>query len=244
MKNILGLFTVALVIGLLSVGCSPTPSTDTSEEQQVAQVEQPAEQPVEQPAEPAEEPAEQLDPAEWDGWYVNRAEWVASKREFKTSEEEGALPGGGTALTARTSLGDDRVRDLYLAHQMTGLEAGKTYKISLDYKFDAEEVDPSALEGDPFVSLQSFKAKNYIQYAVKDGDHQDKDAIADVEDYPERPVPETKYVPKETIGDGQFHSLEITHTVGEGQNSATVMMIVRFRAKRASNNEFLFGNLK
>lgn len=248
MKNILGLFAVVLVVGLVCVGCSPkpAPAPEANQEQQVAQAEKPAEAPAETPAveaaPAAEEPAEQVDPNTWDAWYVSRAEWVGSKREFKTDEVQGGMANGSLALTAKTSVGDDRVRDLYLAHQATGLEAGKTYKITVDYKFDAEAADPSSLASDPYVSQQSFKSKNYIQFAVKDGDQQNQKAIAEVEDYPGRPVADTKYVEAATIGDGQFHTIEALHTVGAGQNSATLMMIVRFRSKNASANTFTFGN--
>lgn len=247
MKNILGLFAVALVIGLVCAGCAPKPSSTTTppeanQDQQVAQAEKPAETPAVEAAPAVEEPAEQVDPNTWDAWYVSRAEWVGSKREFKTSETPGGLANGGLALTVKTSVGDDRVRDLYLAHLASGMEAGKTYKITVDYKFDAEAADAASLQSDPYVSQQSFKSKNYIQFAVKDGDLQNQKAIADVEDYPGRPVAETKYVDAATIGDGKFHTLEALHTVGAGQNSATLMLIVRFRGKNASANEFSFGN--
>lgn len=251
MKKILGLLAVTLVIGLVCVGCSSKPSTnepapapEASQDQQTAQAEKPAaEAPAADQAAPAEEPAaEQADPNTWDAWYVSRAEWVGSKREFKTSEVQGGAPNGGLALTVKTSVGDDRVRDFYLAHLVPNLEAGKTYKITVDYQFDAEPADPATLQNDPYVSQQNNKNKNYIQFATVDGDGQNQSAIAAVEDYPARPVATTKYVDAATIGDGKFHTLEALHTVGAGQNSATLMTIVRFRGKNASANTLTFGN--
>jgi len=250
MKKILGLLAITLAIGLVCVGCSPKPSPTESapapevSKDQTAQAEKPAaEAPAAETTAPAAEPAaEKVDPNTWDAWYVSRAEWVGSKREFKTSELQGGMANGGLALTVKTSVGDDRVRDFYLAHLAPGLEAGKTYKITVDYQFDAEPSDPASLQNDPYVSQQSNKNKNYIQFAAIDGDGQNQSAIAAVEDYPGRPVAETKYVDAATIGDGKFHTLEALHTVGAGQDSATLMMIVRFRGKNASANTLTFGN--
>lgn len=245
MKRYAGLWVTILVIGVVCGACSPSSHhapAPAVEEQQPAGEQQTAQEPAaEQPAaEPVEEVAA-ADPNTWEAWFVGKAEWVGSKKEFKTSMEEGALPDGTNGLKAKTSVGDDRVRDLYLAYTATGLQAGKNYKISLDYQFGAEEAQD--VESDPYISMQNAKTKNYIQYAVKDGDQRNHDAIAAIEDYPDRPVPETKYVDSATFGDGEFHKLEVEHTLGEGQSSLTFMMIVRFRAKSTLNNELLFGNL-
>ncbi len=175
----------------------------------------------------------------WDDWYTNKTIWVGSKSEFDF--KEGEMDGKQT-LRANANVADNRVRDLFIAKHIPEMEAGKTYKITLDYRFDSER--PGLQENadeDDFMSRQNMKTFNYIQYDVLDGDQTSRRPIQKIEDYPEQPVETTKYSPPETIGDGQFHTIEIEHTVAEGEEEgATLMMIVRFRAENDMNNNWLY----
>lgn len=258
MNKYIGLLGIFLVLGFALSACAPSPSEtpQSTESQPVVQEQpqaaQPAEKPAvqEKPAETApaqEQPAVAMgDPNTWEGWFVDKAEWVRSAKEFDKRTEQGVLPGDASALRVNASVGDDRVRDLYLARTVDGLEAGKTYKISLDYKFDTPT--PGAKvdfpDADSYVAQQKVKTSNYIQYATIDGKSANHDAIAEIEDYPDHDRPNTQYADPAAFGDGQAHKLEFTHKLGEGQTSMTFAMIVRFRAKNRSDNWFWFGNFK
>lgn len=177
-----------------------------------------------------------------DDWYTNKAVWVGNTNEFDL--KEGDVDGKPT-LRANAKVADNRVRDLYIAKHIEGLEAGKTYKISLGYKFDSEKPGEQAnADEDDFMSKQNVKAFNYIQYNVKDGDQASRRPISKIEDYPgnSRADETTKYAETATIGDGNFHKIETEHTLGEGETGATFMMIVRFRAENDVNANWLYLN--
>jgi hypothetical protein len=175
-----------------------------------------------------------------DDWYTNKAVWVGNTNEFDLKESDVE---GTKNLRANAKVADNRVRDLYIAKKIDGLEGGKTYKISLGYKFDSEKPGEQANAAeDDFMSKQVVKTFNYIQYAVQDGDQASRRPISKIEDYPENRVETTKYVDSATIGDGNFHTIEIEHTVGEGETSATLMLIARFRAETDINSNWLYLN--
>ncbi len=243
MKKLMGFFVCVLCVGVMCIGCSPTTETSTPAgggSDAVVKDEKPA---PEVKAAPGEIVLNDID--NWDGWYMDNPDWVGSIDEFEQDVEDGAMPSGANALRANAFIGDDRVRDFYIARFIEGVEAGKTYKISLNYKFDTDTPSGSVdLADDPYVAEQNFKEKNYIQYIVVDGDAQDQEKIMDLEDYPDHKT-ETKYIAAETIGSGEFHPLEVEHTVGAGQDSITFVMIVRFRAEDdAEDNWLTFGDFK
>ena len=148
-------------------------------------------------------------------------------KEFDLRTDTRAMTEGSSSLKANAKAGDGRIRDLYLARHLTGLTPGKTYKITLDYRFDIDKPD-----------------QNYIQYAIASGNHADQKAIANMEDYPDRPVPTTLYVDKATLGTEEFHTMEATHTLAEGESDMTLMMIVRFQAKSRRKNYFYMDNMQ
>lgn len=223
-----GILALLCVCVLMIAACGGSAPEPDSEPVAQAPVEEPAEAPVE---EPAEEPAEEapapvasgdgpsVDGQGWDSWYQDCAIWVGSNSEFvkETASDSGML-------RANTNYSDNRIRDMYLARKVEGLTPGETYTFSVDFKFD----------GDP--------EKNYIQYKVEDGDHESKRRISRMEDYPDRPRPETQYVDKSLIGSGEMGTITYEHTVGEGETEATFMMIVRFQSENRSQNWFTFGN--
>lgn len=250
MKDLIGLIAFSLMIGLVVVGCAPTPPETTTDQQEVTQADtQQQEEPVAEEPTPTPAPAPETtqstgaDPSTWGGWYIGKAEWVGSENEFELTTDTTIVP-GASVLKASSTFADDRVRDLYLGHQVTGLQAGKTYKISLDFRFDTPSLTTDFPDEDPYIPYQKVETKNYIQYLVKDGNQQNHEAFADMEDYPDHDRPDTKYVDESLIGDGNFHSLEINHTVGEGQDSLTLMMIIRFRSNEPDKNSLWIANLK
>lgn len=176
----------------------------------------------------------------WDkeDWYSTKTIWVTNQSEFDL--KDGDVDGKPT-LRANAKVADNRVRDLFIAKKVDGLEGGKSYKISLNYKFDSEKPGIQAnADEDQFMKVQNMKAFNYIQYDMKDGDQAKRSPISQIEDYPEHPVETTKYADAATIGDGAYHTIEITHTVGAAETSATLMMIVRFRAETDVNANWLY----
>ncbi|MDP8244011.1 MAG: hypothetical protein P9L94_08025 [Candidatus Hinthialibacter antarcticus] len=231
------LFTLIVALGatLWFAACSPQPSETAKEDpapkEEVAQA--PAETEAES-SEPAEEASSEpaagaiaFESEDWDDWFQDKAIWVGSMKEFDLRTDKRAITEGLVSLKANAKAGDGRIRDLYLARHFTDLTPGKTYDITLDYRFDIDKPD-----------------QNYIQFAVASGDHADQKAIANVEDYPDRPVPTTKQVDQTTLGTEEFHPLEVSHTLAEGESDMTLMMIVRFQAKSRRKNYFYMDNLQ
>lgn len=235
------LFTLFIALGvtLWFAGCSgQQETTQTAKEEPTAKEEVKKAPEETQPAESAEKTASEetaapsegalaFETEDWDDWFQDKAIWVGSMKEFDLRTDKRSMTEGGVSLKANAKAGDGRIRDLYLARHFDGLTPGKTYKISLDYRFDIYKPD-----------------QNYIQYAVASGKHEDHDSIAAMEDYPDRPVPTTKYVDKATLGNGEFNTLEVTHTLAEGETDMTLMMIVRFQAKSRRKNYFYMDNLQ
>ncbi len=232
-------FTLVVALGasLWLAACSPAPEQAAQEEPEV-KAEEPAPQEEVAEAPKPEEGAGSEDAApssgaivieteDWDGWFTDKAIWVGSMKEFDLRTDKRAFTEGDVSLKANSKTGDGRIRDLYIARHFKDLTPGKTYKVSLDYRFDIHKPD-----------------QNYIQYAIASGDHADQKAIANVEDYPDRPIETTKYVATETLGTEEFHPLEVTHTLAEGESDMTLMMIVRFQATSRRKNYYYMDNLK
>ncbi|MBZ0257071.1 hypothetical protein K8I31_13475 [bacterium] len=232
------LFTLFIALGAafwLNACTKQFEATETAKEEPTAKEEvkkapEPADTAKETASEETAAPSEgalAFETEDWDDWFQDKAIWVGSMKEFDLRTDTRNMTEGGSSLKANAKAGDGRIRDLYLARHFEGLTPGKTYKISLDYRFDIYKPD-----------------QNYIQYAVASGDHEDHDSIAVMEDYPDRPVPTTKYVDKATLGNEQFNKLEVTHTLAEGETDMTLMMIVRFQAKSRRKNYFYMDNLQ
>jgi hypothetical protein len=248
MKKFIGLLTITIMIGLVVTGCAPQQSEETAAKPTAVAKEEPTKAaekapeptatpvPEEKPGDVAQGPADS-----WDGWYVDKAEWVGAQTEFEFSTDKNVLP-GATALKAISTFADDRVRDLYIGRLETGLEAGKTYKISFDIRFDSAFLTTDFPDEDPYVPYQNVETLNYIQYQVKDGNQRNHEAFAAIEDYPEQKVEATKYVDEAMLGDGNFHKITVEHTAKE--TSATLMLIIRFRADEVDVNDFYIANFK
>jgi antirestriction protein len=243
MKKLMGFVVCVLCVGIMCIGCSPSTETSTPVDGGPNAVDKDDKTATEVNAPAGTIVLNDID--NWDGWYVDNPDWVGSIDEFEQDVEEEEMESGGNALKANAFIGDDRVRDFYIARFIEGVEAGKTYKMSLNYQFDTDTPSGSVdLTDDPYVAEQNFKEKNYIQYIVVDGDVQDQEKLMDLEDYPDHKTA-AKYIPAETIGSGEFHPLEVEYTVGEGQSSITFVMIVRFRAEEdAEENWLTFGDFK
>lgn len=231
------LFTLflALSVTLWIAGCTQQFEATETAKEEPAPKEEVAKAPTAESSEPAEEttataPAEgtvAFETESWDDWFQDKAIWVGSMKEFDLRTDTRTKTEGGSSLKANAKAGDGRIRDLYLARHFEGLTPGKTYKVTLDYRFDIDKPD-----------------QNYIQYAVASGNHADQKSIANMEDYHDRPVPTTKYVDKATLGTEEFSKLEVTHTLAEGESDMTLMMIVRFQAKNRRKNYFYMDNLQ
>ncbi|MBI1389603.1 MAG: hypothetical protein GC154_14280 [bacterium] len=145
-------------------------------------------------------------------WFVSNVNWMGDN-QFDMIAEEVIKTEGDYSQAANAYWANNAPRDLYLARKVDGLEPGKTYKVTLDWRFD---------DG------VSAETTNHIMYDVRDGDQQSQAAIADIEIYGGHDRPNTTRIDEAegTIGDGQFHTMERIHTASE--SSITFMMIVRF----------------
>lgn len=239
MKNKLALLTLLAAVSIALYQCGGGAEEPTGGDEPVAQATKAAPAPDENTGGAALASGE-IGSWDKDDWYTNKAVWVGNTNEFDL--KEGDVDGKHT-LRATAKVADNRVRDLYIAKYMEGLEAGKTYKISLGYKLDSEKPGELANAAeDDFVSKQVVKTYNYIQYNVQDGNQAKRRPISKIEDYPDRRVESTQYVDGATIGDGNYHKIEVEHTVGEGEEGATLMLIVRFRAENDVNANWLYLN--
>ena len=245
-----GLWVILLICGMALVqGCAPQtepPAEPTSAPEEAA--EEPATAPEEESApaeeEAAEEPADTggesaaagamtFGDIEWTDLYVDRAIWVGSQSEFVTGKDTEVKTEGEHSLKANTKYDDERVRDLYLAKHVEGLESGQTYTVSVDVRFDGEFADPV---DSPYI--------NYIQYRVIGGDGTNMRDFRDIEHYGGHERPETKFMDQSLINNGEFNTLSYEYTLGEDESSLTFMMIVRFRATDRSQNWFYMDNLR
>lgn len=150
-------------------------------------------------------------------WYVDHVDWVGDK-QFKLDQDMEIKTEGQYAQIANSAVNDGNIRDLYMVRLIPGVEKGKSYKISLDYRFDRDDKD------------------NHIQYDVRDGDRRCRSDVADIEQYSGHDRPNTRFVDPTTFGDEHFHTLTIPYThTGNGEN-CSLLMIVRFWASNLDNN--------
>ncbi len=162
-----------------------------------------------------------------DDWYVDHVSWVGDNQFLMGPDSEIKTEGEYSQYANSAYNDNNNPRDLYLARLVTGLEGGTTYTIHLDYRFDL---------GDP----GGFS--NHIQYDIKDGDLQSQQDINDIENYQGHERPETTYVDPATFDDGEFHTIETTHTTGENETRFTLMMIIRFCAADLEQNWLWLDN--
>ena len=156
-------------------------------------------------------------------WFVDHVSWVGDN-QFQFDSDSEIKTEGQYAQKANSSVNDGNIRDLNLARLVPGAVPGESYRISLDYRFD---------KGDQNL---------HIQFTVRDGDQRSQAAVGDIENYSGHERPDTLYADTGTFGDGEFHTLTITHTPAEGETSFTFLMIVRFQASDLETNWLWLDN--
>lgn len=154
-------------------------------------------------------------------WFADNVEWVGDN-QFQMNVSSEIKTEGDVSQILNSADNDGNIRDLYLARYVDGLESGVEYTVTLDYRYDQYE-DTSGLS-------------NYIQVDIRDGDHRDRAAVSDIENYDGHERPDTVYVDESTFDTGTFHTLELTHTPADGETSFTFLAIIRFHSPELEDN--------
>jgi hypothetical protein len=158
-------------------------------------------------------------------WFVGKVDWVGDK-QFKLDWDEVNKTEGKYSQIANSWINDGNIRDLYLAYQVSGVEQGKTYKFSLDYRYDKDDKD------------------THIQYTVRDGDRRLSSDVGDIEQYSGHERPDTLFADASTFGDKQFHTLTAEYTHSQSGENCTFLAIVRFWASNLENNWLWLDNFR
>lgn len=154
-------------------------------------------------------------------WFADHVEWVGNNQFLMDVDTENKTE-GLVSQKLNSADNDGNIRDLYLARFVDGLEAGVEYTITFDYRYDQAE-DTAGLS-------------NFVQVDVRDGDHRDRFAIADIENYGGHERPGTVYLDSATFDTGEFHTAELKHIPAAGETSFTLLAIVRFHSPDFEDN--------
>ncbi len=155
-------------------------------------------------------------------WYADHTGWVGDN-QFQIARDYDNKTEGPYSYKIQSAVDDGNIRDLYLARYVDGLQPGKPYTISFDYRFDVDDSSPDI--------------SNHIQAAVRGGDHRGREAIADIEDYGEHRRPETVRINAATFDTGSFHTYTHTVTLSPHEQSLTLLLIIRFHSLQPNQNK-------